>query len=76
MNAFDVDDPSRHLSKETRMECGVCWTVYDPAKGDEARQIPPRTAFADLPDDWCCPVCDAPKTKFLVMGAGDAGGRG
>lgn len=76
MTAFDVDDGFRHLSKDTRMECGVCWAVYDPAVGDPTRRIPPGTAFADLPDDWCCPVCDAPREKFLARGAGEAGGRG
>jgi rubredoxin len=24
--------------------------------------------FAELPDDWCCPGCDAPRHKFMVTG--------
>lgn len=48
------------------MECKVCWTPYDPAEGDDTRQVLPGTAFADLPDDWCCPGCQAPKAQFLV----------
>jgi rubredoxin len=52
-------------SDATRMECGVCWHVYDPAEGDPVWQIPPGVAFADLPDDWRCPECDAPREKFL-----------
>jgi rubredoxin len=76
MTAFDVDDGFRHLPKETRMQCGVCWAIYDPALGDEARQIPPGTAFADLPDDWCCPACDASREKFQALGTGDGGGSG
>lgn len=50
-----------------RFECGVCWRVYDPAEGDDVRQIAPGTAFADLPDDWCCPNCDAPRLKFMRL---------
>ena len=33
----------------TRLECKICWTVYDPALGDEVWQIPPGTPFAELP---------------------------
>jgi rubredoxin len=28
-------------------------------------QIPAGTLFEELPDEWCCPNCDAPRTKFL-----------
>jgi [NiFe] hydrogenase assembly HybE family chaperone len=48
------------------MECKICWTPYDPAEGDDTRQIDPGTAFLDLPDDWTCPGCSAPKAQFLV----------
>lgn len=45
--------------------CEVCSYVYDPAVGDETQGIPPGTAFADLPDDWVCPVCAAAKSDFV-----------
>ncbi|KAF5091878.1 Rubredoxin [anaerobic digester metagenome] len=45
-------------------ECTVCGYVYDPAKGDEKNQIPPGTAFEDLPDDWLCPLCLEGKEVF------------
>ena len=48
-------------------ECGICWTRYDPALGDAKAQIAPGTAFADLPDDWTCPECAAPKARFLAL---------
>jgi [NiFe] hydrogenase assembly HybE family chaperone len=46
-------------------ECSVCWHVYDADRGDPSRAVAPGTAFADLPDDWRCPECDAQKVKFL-----------
>jgi [NiFe] hydrogenase assembly HybE family chaperone len=55
------------------MECKICWTPYDPAEGDDYRQIPAGTPFADLPDDWHCPGCDAPKAQFMVLEDPDAG---
>ncbi len=48
------------------MECKICWTPYDPAEGDEMRQIDPGTPFAALPEDWTCPNCSAPAAQFLV----------
>ena len=48
-----------------RFECGVCWQVYDPEVGDPVWQIAPGTLFEELPDEWCCPNCDAPRTRFL-----------
>jgi rubredoxin len=53
--------------EHTRLECRICWYVYDPAQGDEFEQIPPGTAFADLPDHWRCPQCDAGMDKFLPL---------
>lgn len=52
----------------TRMECGVCWQVYDPAAGDPVWQIAPGTAFADLPAHWACPHCGAERHRFMVLG--------
>ncbi len=48
------------------MECKICWTPYDPAEGDETRQIDPGTPFVALPEDWTCPNCSAPPEQFLV----------
>lgn len=59
----------RAVQPEDQLECGICWWVYDPALGDDVRGIAPGTPFAGLPDDWCCPGCDAPKHKFMVIPA-------
>lgn len=45
--------------------CTVCGYVYDPDLGDDANGIPPGTEFADLPDDWRCPLCRKGKDKFV-----------
>lgn len=52
---------------DTVMECGVCWTRYDPAEGDQVAQIPAGTPFAALPGDWRCPTCDGEKHRFLAL---------
>ena len=55
------------LRPDSRLECKICWWVYDPAEGDAVWQIPPGTAFADLPGHWRCPQCDAEASKFLLL---------
>ena len=47
-----------------KYECLACGYIYDPAEGDPDNDIPPGTAFEDLPDDWVCPLCGAPKEEF------------
>jgi rubredoxin len=42
----------------------VCGYVYDPEKGDPDSGIAPGTAFEQIPEDWVCPVCGAPKSAF------------
>ena len=37
--------------------CSICGYVYDPAEHG-------GVAFEDLPDDWKCPRCKQPKSKF------------
>jgi rubredoxin len=68
MNAFEggYHYSETGMSDQAVLECKICWTVYDPAKGCEFRQIDPGTPFTQLPEDWTCPTCGAEKTQFLV----------
>ncbi len=47
-----------------RYVCDPCGWVYDPAEGDPDNGVAPGTAFADLPEDWVCPLCGASKDEF------------
>ena len=38
------------IGDSTRLECRICWHVYDPAEGDEVDQVPPGTPFLSLPE--------------------------
>ena len=40
------------------------------SEGDAINQIPAGTAFADLPEQWCCPGCEAAKERFLLLDDG------
>jgi len=48
-----------------KWECIVCGYIYDPEKGDPENNIPEGTAFEQLPENWTCPVCGAPKSQFI-----------
>lgn len=58
---------SARINDSTRLECRICWHVYDPSEGDEIDQVPPGTPFSSLPEYWRCPQCDSEKDKFLPL---------
>jgi rubredoxin len=57
----------RRLPPAARLECKICWWVYDPIEGDAQWQIEPGTPFAELPIHWRCPQCDGTAEQFLVI---------
>jgi rubredoxin len=48
-----------------KYECTICGYIYDPEAGDAEHSINPGTAFENLPEDWICPICGAPKEQFV-----------
>jgi len=44
--------------------CTICGFQYNPEEGDPTMGIPPGTPFADLPEDYKCPICNAGKEYF------------
>jgi pyruvate oxidase len=48
-----------------RYRCTVCNWVYDDAEE--------KVNFADLPKEWVCPVCGAPKSTFVLLAEGKKG---
>ena len=49
-----------------KWRCEVCGFIYDEALGLPDEGIAPGTAFADIPDDWCCPDCGTTKDTFSL----------
>ena len=48
-------------------QCKHCQTVYDREYGDSLNNIKPGTPFKDLPETYCCQMCDAPKSEFVEV---------
>ena len=42
-----------------KYQCTICGYIYDDAKES--------VKFEDLPDDWTCPICGAPKSVFKEL---------
>ena len=42
-----------------KYRCTVCNWVYDDAKE--------KVKFTDLPKEWVCPICGAPKSAFVLL---------
>ncbi len=53
-----LDTKSRDASYK-RFKCEVCGYIYDEAEHD--------IKFADLPDDWVCPICYTDKADFVEI---------
>lgn len=44
--------------------CRACGLIYDEAVGDADSGLAAGTRFADIPDDWACPLCGVTKSDF------------
>jgi rubredoxin len=49
-----------------KYEC-VCGYVYNESMGDPENGIPAGTKWADVPEDYECPVCGAGKSAFTEI---------
>jgi len=54
-------------------QCQSCMYEYKPKVGDDFYPVSAGTAFKDLPGDWQCPTCGAPKAQFKSLGKAVAG---
>ncbi|BBP43760.1 FAD-dependent oxidoreductase [Thiosulfativibrio zosterae] len=47
--------------------CRTCGLIYDEELGDIDSGLAPGTRFADIPDDWYCPLCLVSKDDFVLI---------
>jgi rubredoxin len=47
--------------------CLGCGFLYDEALGLPEHGISPGTRWADIPDNWICPDCGTPKSRFEMV---------
>jgi rubredoxin len=56
--------PEKEEKRMERYVCSVCGYVYDQAVGDPDGGIKKGVSFAELPDEWVCPICGTAKDQF------------
>lgn len=61
---YQANKKERSDKKVDKYVCNVCGYIYDQGTGDPEGNIAPGTPFADLPEDWVCPVCGVGKDEF------------
>jgi rubredoxin len=47
-----------------KFKCSICGYIYDEAAGLAGKGIPPGTKWEDVPGDFVCILCGAPKSAF------------
>lgn len=47
--------------------CSACKYIYDPAIGEPFCSIDKGTDFADIPEEFACPICALGKDAFEVL---------
>jgi len=47
--------------------CLICGWIYNEEEGLPEEGIAAGTRFADIPEDWRCPLCDVSKSEFAVV---------
>lgn len=57
-------EPAHEQIEIKAFQCPDCLTVYDSRFGDATARIPAGTPFEQLPDTYCCAICEAPKVEF------------
>lgn len=50
-----------------RWICLGCGFSYDGALGLPEHGLPPGTRWRDIADDWVCPDCGTPKSRFEMI---------
>lgn len=55
------------IEVDVKLECKICWYVYDLLKGDEVWQVLFGMLFVKFFDFWCCFECDGDCDQFMVI---------
>ena len=56
-----------HKKKEYVYQCRHCLSVYDETIGERENNITTETPFDQIPESYCCPLCEAPKEDFIKI---------
>ncbi len=61
---LSLSKPPPDVSAYLSYICEACGYIYNEADGDPDGGLAPGTRYADIPDDWACPLCGVTKADF------------
>ena len=64
-----IPDTAKEKPQQGIYQCQECLTLYKPEYGDESQGIPKGILFENLPETYCCSLCEAPKSNFRILEA-------
>jgi len=47
--------------------CRTCGFIYEEESGAPEEGLAPGTTWAEIPDDWVCPLCSTAKSDFDMV---------
>ncbi|HEY4619129.1 MAG TPA: rubredoxin [Flavobacterium sp.] len=69
-SVIEIDTETATIKEKKELDvhqCQDCLTVYNSEYGDQEQGIEKGTLFKDLPVDYCCSLCEAPKANFIAL---------
>jgi rubredoxin len=68
-SVFEVNETTAKKEKKEQdvHQCSECLTIYNSEYGDSIQGIEKGVLFKDLPEDYCCSLCEAPKSSFVAL---------
>jgi len=67
---LDIDSVISEKKEQKEQEvhqCPECLTLYNSEYGDVVQGIEKGILFKDLPDNYCCSLCESPKSNFITL---------
>lgn len=61
--------PKKNTDTKFVYQCKDCLTIYDETSGDPENGIASKTTFEQLPENYCCPICETGKSGFTKVEA-------
>jgi rubredoxin len=64
---LEVNAPTakKELQEADIHQCPECLTLYNSEYGDVTQGIEKGVLFKDLPEEYCCSLCESPKNNFI-----------
>lgn len=64
---LEVNAPQvkKELQEADIHQCSECLTLYNSEYGDVTQGILKGVLFKDLPEEYCCSLCESPKNNFI-----------